>query len=939
MVNLKEKEDESMSEYMDETSLTDEEIAEAIAAAKKAKAAKRAKAAEGKKTAEPKASDEPSDDAAVKINKSETGGEESSKELFDEIDQTVDDEEKLSPKMRSAKSFSNAFAAAKIKREEELKRKKAAKEAAEAAEAEGEDPDEEPEQDAAIDDEAEAEIAEAFESEDSEDIEDADFEIDDEAYEEADLDSEDYDGVFEADEEGSDEYAAAVEISENENDFADENEDRDDDDDDDDEDDEDDDDDEGAFSTKTKIIIGVIIVLLIAAIVAAGAYFFSHRDNGKTNDVTSSAVDDTVKSIKFKEPSMSLRVGESKSLEIIIEPEGAADKVFKLKSNDPAIAKVDEKGVVTGVASGNTTITATLKNNETITASLIVNVIDEKQNAINVYNKFVNSIIDGTTDIESDEDTDTDESQGEEEETDSDTEEDTDSALKVRAPKHELSGSIIKDLDSDGELELAIYYKGKDTDSDNVRIFYLGVEGEEEDEPEYDEWGNPIENEEGTDSEKKDTSTDEAPKDKILKEIDEYAKPERFGTCYAALDGAHWNTCLIEVKEDETAQAKVTILSEDYTAPTYVYECEDTTIATVDAQGNIKGVKPGTTFVTVTSQLNPDAVAKIKVRVKDDTDLLEDYLAQVPTVNNTNDNVIPTETLTAKAITDLDGDGVSELLLRFNYGHNVETINIVKVENEQCIVYKTYNNISDLYEFYEGDGSYKNQVLIHYTTGKVCLQYSGTVFKENSKTKTTEQRIYSLEDNGNLSELVNFATTTDISTKTMTSEVESTVSESEEDTDSTVENDDTSSETLYEPEDGQGDNDQYDDGEDDEEGYQLSYAAVDIDALASGRGGLTFVNKTKYKNLPARTGAPDDEDNNDEDEDDYYEEDDNTSSDEDTDEDSDDGDSSRRTVTTEVQEESTKYFVNGTPVEKSVYDEYLSTYSSRYSVWNGWEPV
>ena len=73
MVNLKEKEDESMSEYMDETSLTDEEIAEAIAAAKKAKAAKRAKAAEGKKTAEPKASDEPSDDAAVKINKSETG--------------------------------------------------------------------------------------------------------------------------------------------------------------------------------------------------------------------------------------------------------------------------------------------------------------------------------------------------------------------------------------------------------------------------------------------------------------------------------------------------------------------------------------------------------------------------------------------------------------------------------------------------------------------------------------------------------------------------------------------------------------------------------------------------------------------------------------------------------------------------------------------------
>lgn len=915
-----------MSEYMDETSLTDEEIAEAIAAAKRAKAARKAKAAEQKKpaeeskAAEPEAPEDTQKDIPVMLRKSESGSEESSKELFHEIDQTVDEEENLSPKMRSAKSFSNAFAAAKNKREEELKRKRAEKEAAEAAESEAEDHEDEEPVFEEEDDASKDEIAGAFEAEESdEEIDDSDFDIDDEEYEETNIEGEDYEGVFEPDEEEDDGYAAAVEISENENDFTEDEEENDDDNDDD-----DDDDDEGAFSTKTKVIIGIIIALLIVAIVAAGIYFFSHRDNGKAENVSSVAVDDTVKSIKFKEPSMSLRVGESKSLEIIIEPEGAADKVFKLKSNDPAIAKVDEKGVVTGVASGNTTITATLKNNETITASLIVNVIDEKQNTINVYNKFVNSIVDGSTDIDSDSDTE----ENPDEETDSENEEesDTDSEqLKAHTPKNELSGSIIKDLDSDGELELALYYKSNDNDSDNVRIFYLGVEGEEEEEPEYDELGNPIETEEDTASEK-DTSSDSAPKDKVLKEIDEYEKPERFSNCYAALDGANWNTCLVSLKEDESAQAKVTILSEDYTAPTYVYECEDTTIATVDDQGNIKGLKPGVTFVTVTSQLNPDAIAKIKVKVKDDTDLLEDYLAQVPTVNNTNDSVIPTETLTAKAITDLDGDGVSELLLRFNYGNNVETINIVKVENDQCIVYKTYNNISDLYEFYEGDGSYKNQVLIHYTTGKVCLQYSGTIFKENSKTKTTEQRIYSVEDNGSLSELVNFSTTTDISTKTVTSEIENPVSsEVEDDTDSTVE--DTDSETYYDP-----DEDENDDGYDD--GYQLSYAAVDMDEVASGRG-ITFGNKTAVKKLPAVAGAPEDEDYYDEND---YEED-YESSEEDNDEDTDEDDSSRRTVTTEIQEESTKYFVNGTPVEKSVYEEYLSTYSSRYSVWNGWESV
>ena len=890
-----------MSDYKDETSLTDEEIAEAIAAAKRAKAAKKAKAAEQKKS-----ETKPQQNAVVDVRKTESGDEESSKELFDEIDQTVDTEkeENLSPKMKSAKSFSNAFAAAKIKRDEELKRKKAEKEAKEAAEEEGEDPDFEEEE---VTDE---EIKEAFEEDNEENItdtEDADFDIDSEdyeEYEETDEDNENYDGIFEPDEEETTSYSNAVKINDEDEDL-----------DDDDEDDEEDE--EEAFSTKTKVIIGVIIALLVVAIVAAGAYFFSHRDNGKQEEVSSVAVDNSVKSIKFKESSLSLKVGETAALEIIVDPEGAADKVFKLKSNDPAIAKVDEQGKVTGVSSGSTTITATLKNNETITASLVVNVIDEKQNTINEYNKFINSILDGSTDIDS---TDTQSDEDNEDASDSDSDSDTENTKPT--PKSVLSGSIIRDLDSDGELELALYYENSDEDANNVRLFYFAVEGEEEKETEYDEFGNPIEKEDTASDEKKDS--DAAQKEKVLTEADEYS--EKYALCYDTLqrDATGWDTCLVQVKEDEVAQARVTILSEDYTSPTYVYECDDETIATVDNQGNIKGIKPGITFVTVTSPLNSDAIAKIKVKVKDDTDLLEDYLAQVPKVNATNDNVIPTETLTGKAITDLDGDGVSELLLRFNYGNNVETINIVKVENDQCVVYKTYNNISDLYEYYEGDGSYKNQVLIHYTTGKVCMQYNATVAKTNSKTRTSEQKILSLENNGSLSELVNFSTTTDISTKTVTSEV--TVSEDNTVTSSRVitesSDEDKDSETYYEPEDTNSD-------EDEENDYQLSYMAVDVDELVSGRG-ISLANKTAEKKLPVIVGAPDDDDENDYDNDD---------DDETTSENNNDDEPTTSTVTTEVTEETTKYFVNGTPVEQSVYEEYLSTYAARYSVWSSWESV
>lgn len=889
-------------------------------------------------------------------NRTKAQDEESSENLFSEIDSVADAEndEDLSPKMESAQSVSNAFAAAKEKREQDLRKKRFDSEVSEEDEDEvdEEEDDVEIEEDDDFDEEESDFEVDSEENEENEEDEESDEDEDDGDSEE---DDEEYDGIFDTDDE-NEEYIANVD--EDVDDVEIDDDDDDDDEDDEDEDEDDDDEEEGAFSTKAKVIIGIIIAILVIAIIGAAIFFLnSGETSGGNQNTVSQAADGSVTGIHFAEPSISLKVGETKPLEIVIEPESAKDKMIKIKSNNMNIAKVDEKGRITGVSSGSTTVTATLKSNETIVASLIVNVIDDDQDAINTYNKFVNAIIDGSTDIDPDTDTE-EETQAEQqydefgnpiESTDTDTDKDTDSDHKTIVQKDVLTGNIIKDLDGDGAMDLALYYKGA-RDNSKVRIFRLAdpdevpEETEETEEQQYDEFGNPIEPETDTEQDT-DSSADnknkESSSEKVITEVE--PESELYNKCYGVIEteGASWNTSYLEIKEEESAKAKVTILSSGYKSPSYTYEVEDKTVATVDAQGNIKAVKPGVTFVTVSSPLNSDAMSKIKVRVKDDTDLLDDYLAKIPVVNQTNDAVLPTETLTGKAIVDIDNDGVSELLLRFDYGNHIQTIEMVKVENEKCVVYKTYNNISELYEYAEGNGYYNNTILVHYTSGKVCMEYRGVVAKTDSKSRTTDQKILSIESGGNLNELVYFKTSTDITVKTVTSQVEiytddddtssiSSVTSSEDewygddDTSSTVSDDDDN--TYY------GDDD-YDDNE-----YYPSYAALTFEDIEEAEeNGMAVVKKKAAKVLPEAAGAPDDEYDDGEDSND------NDNNDNDNNDDNDyeyqERETVTSTVTSEIEEETTKYFVNGSSVEKSVYEEMLATFSARYSVWNAWESV
>ena len=69
------------------------------------------------------------------------------------------------------------------------------------------------------------------------------------------------------------------------------------------------------------------------------------------------------------------------------------------------------------------------------------------------------------------------------------------------------------------------------------------------------------------------------------------------------------------VYEKATEKISVTVLPADAHDPTVTYKSADEKIATVDANGNIKGITKGETVITVQSVQNPEVICEIPVRV------------------------------------------------------------------------------------------------------------------------------------------------------------------------------------------------------------------------------------------------------------------------------------------------------------------------------------
>lgn len=77
---------------------------------------------------------------------------------------------------------------------------------------------------------------------------------------------------------------------------------------------------------------------------------------------------------------ISLEEGATKAITATVTPDNATNKEVTYKSTDETIATVDEKGVVTGVKEGTTTVTVTSKENAEITATVNITVTKKSEN-------------------------------------------------------------------------------------------------------------------------------------------------------------------------------------------------------------------------------------------------------------------------------------------------------------------------------------------------------------------------------------------------------------------------------------------------------------------------------------------------------------------------------------------------------------------------------
>ncbi|MDE6479120.1 MAG: Ig-like domain-containing protein, partial [Muribaculaceae bacterium] len=362
---------------------------------------------------------------------------------------------------------------------------------------------------------------------------------------------------------------------------------------------------------------------VVTAVKAGTATITATSANGKTATckVTVAAKIYEVTGITLSNTKLSLTEGETATLTATIAPENATDKTVTWTSSDASVASVSDKGVVTAVKAGTATITATSANGKTAncTVTVAANIISVESVAIS---KTELSLTEGdtanlTATIAPENATDKSVTW-----TSSDEAVATVSADGVVTAVKAGTATITAASSNGKTATCTVTVTAKVIDVTGITLSDIDLSMTK---GETITLTATIDPENATDKTVTWTSSDEA-----VATVDAEGNVTAIAVGEAVITAACGNvsaSCHVTVlpilvesltidpaewrgKEGSEFTITATVLPDDAADKTVTFESSDTSIATVDAEGNVKVLKEGTCVITVSTVDGSDLTAE-----------------------------------------------------------------------------------------------------------------------------------------------------------------------------------------------------------------------------------------------------------------------------------------------------------------------------------------
>ena len=158
----------------------------------------------------------------------------------------------------------------------------------------------------------------------------------------------------------------------------------------------------GNTSSSKKLIIIMIAAVIVVIGIICGIFAVSNTKSEKIQNNTEPDISKVaVESITFKDTSVTVEVGEKINLYQMVESIDCANEDILYTCDDTSVAKIDENGVLTALAEGDTVITAQLKSNNTVTAmlSVMVTASDDTDTQTDTKTSETDSIVSSDPDV------------------------------------------------------------------------------------------------------------------------------------------------------------------------------------------------------------------------------------------------------------------------------------------------------------------------------------------------------------------------------------------------------------------------------------------------------------------------------------------------------------------------------------------------------------